>query len=556
MKTTRIKSTLWPVVFLFCLSLKADCVELHPLFTDHMVLQRERPVPIWGTAAPREEVTVEFADQSVSATADDKGAWQAELAPLTASAESRNLVVTGANAITLKDVVVGDVWLASGQSNMDAPMDSGNAKKELPSADDPLLRFFVVKKNVAADPLDTIEGRWEKSDPETARRCSAVAWFFARDIRRTQDVPVGIIHAAWGGTPIKTWMSLTSLEREPAMASVVAEYEKARAAHEAVKGTPELQQEYYRDMEDWENNVEPVYKAARKAHGEAVAKAKTVGEPPPPRPQPERPEPVMPDPIAMPSKTKRPSVPTIVYNAMVAPLAPYGLRGILWYQGEADISRAADYRQLFPRLIENWRADFSSPELPFLLVQLPGYGRDTAVVSDGGIADLRDAQAAALSLPATGMVVTLDIGEAGDAHPRNKIHVGRRLALVARKQVYTEDVVSSGPVYRSHKVTDGAVRVNFDHLGDGLIIGQAPWRADSMPEAPTDRLVGFALRGANGSWVDAEARIDGDAVIVSNPDVPDPQELAYGWADAPSVNLYNAGGLPAAPFRTDRPPHR
>ena len=528
-------------------------VELNPLFTDHMVLQRDLPVPVWGTAASGEELTVEFAGQSVKATADEQGAWKAELAPLAASAEPRDLVVTGSNAITLQDVVVGDVWLASGQSNMDAPMDSGNAKQELPSADDPLLRFFVVKKNVAADPLDTIEGRWQKSDPETARRCSAVAWFFAREIRRTQDVPVGIIQAAWGGTPIKTWMSLASLEEEPAMSSIVAEYRKARAAHDAAKAEPQRQQEYYRDMEDWENNVEPAYKAARQAHTEAAAEAKAAGEQPPPRPEPERPEPVMPDPIAMPARTKRPSVPTIVHNAMIAPLAPYGLRGILWYQGEADISRAADYRQLFPRLIESWREDFTQPEVPFLFVQLPAYGRDKAVVADSGIADLRAAQAAALTLPATGLAVTLDIGEAGDAHPRNKIHVGKRLALVAREQVYDEDVVSSGPVYRSHEVKDGAVHVKFDHTGGGLVVARPPWRAASMPEVPEDKLVGFAVRGAGGPWFAADARIDGDAVIVSSSDVPDPQAVAYGWSASPAVNLYNQEGLPAAPFRTDHP---
>lgn len=526
-------------------------VELNPLFTDHMVLQRDLPVPVWGTAASGEELTVEFAGQSVKATADEQGAWKAELAPLAASAEPRDLVVTGSNAISLQDVVVGDVWLASGQSNMDAPMDSGNAKQELPSADDPLLRFFVVKKNVAADPLDTIEGRWQKSDPESARRCSAVAWFFAREIRRTQDVPVGIIQAAWGGTPIKTWMSLASLEEEPAMSSIVAEYRKARAAHDAAKAEPQRQQEYYRDMEDWENNVEPAYKAARQAHTEAAAEAKAAGEQPPPRPEPERPEPVMPDPIAMPARTKRPSVPTIVHNAMIAPLAPYGLRGILWYQGEADISRAADYRQLFPRLIESWREDFTQPEVPFLFVQLPAYGRDKAVVADSGIADLRAAQAAALTLPATGLAVTLDIGEAGDAHPRNKIHVGKRLALVAREQVYDEDVVSSGPVYRSHEIKDGAVHVTLDHTGGGLVVARPPWRAASMPEVPEDKLVGFAVRGADGRWVEADARIADDTVVISSPSVPDPAAAAYGWAASPSVNLYNKEGLPAAPFRTD-----
>ena len=253
----------------------------------------------------------------------------------------------------------------------------------------------------------------------------------------------------------------------------------------------------------------------------------------------------------MPARTKRPSVPTIVHNAMIAPLAPYGLRGILWYQGEADISRAADYRQLFPRLIESWREDFTQPEVPFLFVQLPAYGRDKAVVADSGIADLRAAQAAALTLPATGLAVTLDIGEAGDAHPRNKIHVGKRLALVAREQVYDEDVVSSGPVYRSHEIKDGAVHVTLDHTGGGLVVARPPWRAASMPEVPEDKLVGFAVRGADGRWVEADARIADDTVVISSPSVPDPAAAAYGWAASPSVNLYNKEGLPAAPFRTD-----
>lgn len=261
----------------------------------------------------------------------------------------------------------------------------------------------------------------------------------------------------------------------------------------------------------------------------------------------------MPNPIAMPSASKRPSVPTISYNAMIAPLAPYGLRGILWYQGEADGSRGPEYRVLFPRLIEGWRSDFRQPALPFLFVQLPASGTDPAVVTDKGMSILRAAQASALSLPATGMAVTLDIGEAKEAHPDNKVHVGHRLALAGRKVVYGEDLVASGPTYASHEIRDGKAVVKFDNTGGGLIIGQAPWRAKSMPEVPTDKLVGFALAGADGKWSAADAVIEGETVVVSSPAVPAPTAVAYGWADSPSVNLYNKETLPAAPFRTDLP---
>jgi sialate O-acetylesterase len=528
-------------------------VKLHPLFSDHVVLQRDLPAPVWGTAAPGEKVTVEFGGHSVGATADADGRWMVELPSSPASAEFRVLSVKAGNTVTVNDVVVGDVFLASGQSNMDSPLSSGSAAEALPAASDPLLRFFTVTKTVAAEPQPEVKGQWLPTTPDNAKGFSAVAYFFAREIRETQKVPVGVIRSAWGGTPIKTWMSLESLRQEPAVAATLKEWDDAHAKHTATKDQPELMDAYYKDMKDWETNVEPAFKAAKKAHPAAVAAAKAAGQAPPPSPQPERPEPAMPNPIAMPAASKRPSVPTISYNAMIAPLAPYGLKGILWYQGEADGSRGAEYRVLFPRLIEGWRADFRQPQLHFLFVQIPASGTDTEPVASQGMAFLRAAQASALKLPATGMAVTLDIGEANDAHPDNKIHVGRRLALVGREKVYGEKIVSSGPVYQSHEIKDGAAHVKFDHIGGGLTIGEAPWRAKSMPQVPLDRLLGFALAGVDGKWFAAEARIEGDAVVVSSTAVPEPAAVAYGWAGSPAVNLYNKEGLPAAPFRTDTP---
>ncbi len=528
-------------------------VKLHPLFTDHMVLQRGNVAPVWGTATPGEKVAVEFGGQTLEATADADGRWMIEFKNLEASSDPRSLTVKAANTVTVNDVVVGDVFLAGGQSNMDSPLSSGTAAEALPTANDPLLRFFTVKKNVAAEPLTSVEGQWLPTTPENAKGFSAIAYFFAKDVRENQKVPVGVIRSAWGGTPIKTWMSLDSLRKDPPVAATVKEWDDAFAKYQALKDQPEVMEAYYKDMKDWETNVEPAFKAAKKAHPEAVAAAKAANQPPPPSPTPSRPEPVMPNPIAMPSASKRPSVPTISYNAMIAPLAPYGLRGILWYQGEADGSRGPEYRILFPRLIEGWRADFRQPTLPFLFVQLPASGTDSAIVADKGMAVLRSAQASVLSLPATGMAVTLDIGEAKEAHPDNKVHVGHRLALAGRKVVYGEDIVASGPIYSSHEIRDGKVVVKFANIGGGLIIGQAPWRAKSMPEVPTDKLVGFALAGADGKWSAAEAIIEGETIIVSSPTVPTPTAVAYGWADSPSVNLYNKENLPAAPFRTDIP---
>lgn len=543
-------------IFFLLLALTAAApaaVKLHPLFSDHMVLQRDRPVPVWGTAEPGESVTIEFAGKTSEATTRADGRWTAELPAMDSSAESRVLTVKGTDTVTVNDVLVGDVYLAGGQSNMDAPLRSGLSAEALPAANDPLLRFFTVKKSVAAEPRIDVEGRWLPTTPDNAKDFSAVAYFYAQQIRETQKVPVGVIRSAWGGTPIKTWMSLDSLRQDPSVPAVLKEWDDALAKHVAAKDQPELTEAYDKDMKDWETNFEPAFKAARKAHNEAVAAAKAAGETPPPAPTPERPEPVMPDPIAMPAASKRPSVPTISYNAMIAPLVPYALKGILWYQGEADASRGPDYRLLFPRLIESWRADFRQPDLPFLFVQLPALGQDPSLVADQGIPFLRDAQASVLSLPATGMAVTLDIGEAKDAHPDNKVHVGHRLALAGRKVIYGEDVVASGPTYASHDTKDGAVHVTFDHTGGGLVAARPPWRAASMPEVPEDKLVGFALRGADGPWVAAEARIEGDTVMVSSADVPDPQAVAYGWSASPAVNLYNKEGLPAAPFRTDRP---
>ena len=529
-------------------------VKLHPLFSDRAILQRDLPLPVWGTATPGEKVAVAFAGQTATATADAQGKWQVKLTPLPASAEARDLVVKGTNTLTIRDILVGDVWLASGQSNMDSPLSSGTTAQLLPDAADPLLRFFKVTKTVAPAPLPGPGGKWEAATPETAKNFSAVAYVFAKEIRRTQKVPVAVLNAAWGGTPIQTWMSLDSIQRPPAIEKTLALWEKSLAQHLAVKDKPELMTAYRADMKDWETNVGPAHKAALSAYNELASAAKAAGQPVPPAPKIARPEPEQPDPMAMPSASKRPSTPTIAYNGVIAPLAPYALRGTLWYQGEADGSRGLEYRALLPRLIDGWRAAWGQGDFPFITIQLPGCYDDKIPVATGGWPFVREAQLLSLSVPKTALVVTSDIGDPKDVHPDNKIHVGARVALAGRQLAYGEKIVASGPLYAGSAVEGSAMRIRFTETGGGLAIGRAPWVAKGMPALPEDKLVGFYVAGADKKWVEATAKIEGATVLVSAPSVTAPEAVRYAWAAYPRANLANKEGLPASPFRTDDGP--
>lgn len=541
----------------FSAAARAELV-LHPLFSDGAVLQCGQPVPIWGTAKPGAKIDVAFAGQTASATADAAGKWQIKLAPLAASLESRELSARGdGGALTVRDVVVGDVWLASGQSNMDSPMSSGSAAAALADANDPLLRFFKAAKATAAEPQFAPKGKWTASSPAAARDFSAVAYFFAREIRKSQNVPVAILQGSWGGTPIKAWTPLAAYEAVPPAAKLLAEWKSALAKHEANRDKPELLQAYYADRKDWEEKVDKPFRDARKAWDAAAAAAKAAGQPAPARPEPGRAKPESPDPTAMPAPatSDRPSAPTICYNAMIAPFAPYALKGALWYQGEADSSRGIEYRDLLARLITGWRAVWAQGDFPFLIVQLPGFGKDsTPVATDAtNIAWLREAQdLAACKLPAVGLGVTSDIGDAAEVHPDNKVYAGARMALLAREQVYREQgVVGVGPRYLSYESKGGAIRIRFTNTGSGLARAAAPWTAKGGAVFPTDKLVGFFIAGADKKWTAAEAKIEGDSVVVSAASVPAPVAVRYAWSSTPLANLYNKEGLPAAPFRTD-----
>ena len=517
-----------------------------------MVLQREIPAPVWGSADPDQEVTVAFAGQTKSVKAGHDGKWIVRFDALPASAESRVMTVkSGGKNLEIKDVLVGDVWLASGQSNMGSPMSSGAAAAELANANDPLLRFFNVVKATAAEPQADLGGKWLPSTSENTKGLSAVAYFVAKEIRETQKVPVAILHSSWGGTPIQTWMSLDSIKRDPPIAETLADWDKAYAKHLEVKDKPEVMAAYLADQKDWDANVGPAFKAALSAYKETMAAAKAAGQPIVPGPKPARPEPDQPDPMAMPASSKRPHTPSVAYNATIAPLIPYGLRGMLWYQGEENGSTGLKYRVWFPRLIEGWRAAWGQGDVPFVFVQLPACYKDAKPVAESGWPFTREAQFMTLKVPNTAMAVTIDIGDPNNVHPDNKIFTGHRTALAARKLAYGEKIVASGPLYKDFAVEGDKIKIHFTETGGGLTIGQPPWTAAGVTPPPTDHLVGFYIAGDDKNWVEASAQIDGDSVVVSSPAVSKPTAVRYGWASSPKVNLYNKEGLAASPFRTD-----
>ena len=518
------------------------------LFTDGMVLQRDSVLPVWGTATPGEEVTVEFSGQKKSAKADEKGNWLVKLDPVHASASPSEMTISaGGTQTKVTNILVGDVFLAGGQSNMGSPLFAAhNAAEVLPQATDDQLRFFNVVKKTAAEPQSDVTGKWQSSNPTNAKDFSAVAYFFAHEIRTNQNIPVGVVSAPWGGTPIETWMSLDSIKTPPALTNVTAKWDKAMEDYAKVKADPKLVSDYEAKLEQWKKEVYPAFSEAMKAYNADKAAGKPVGE----KPKPAWEEPSNPDPMAPPSPSRRPSTPSVSYNAMIAPLSPLALKGVLWYQGEANAGRGLEYRTLFPRLIQGWRKQWGV-DFPFLFVQLPMNGKDPVPVAKDGEPYLREAQFMTLSEPKTAMAITIDIGDPNNVHPGDKIDVGKRLSLLARRDIYGEKIDASGPLYQGCKVEGDKIRISFKETAKGLKPGQAPWCAKGVEPLPTDKLIGFVIAGSDMNWVEADAVINGNDVIVSSKSVPNPVAVRYGWAHSPRCNLYNSEGLPASTFRTD-----
>lgn len=625
---------------------------LHPLFADNMVLQRDLRAPIWGWTEPNKKVTVRLHDKSAVAVADAAGKWMAKLGPLPAGGP-HTLTVTGPQTVTRTNVLVGDVWLCSGQSNMQWPVVSANnAPEEIANANHAPIRLLTVPNVIAAEPRPTVKASWEVCSPTTVGQFSAVGYFFGRHLQQDLKVPIGLIDSSWGGTIAEAWASADALKTLPDFRAALDQVGQKVVLQNNGVGRPSAQTTAWWTKNDpgsspgsgwadpvldasgwktmdlpqsWEAAGLPqfdgvvwfrktieipaawagkdlrlrlgpiddadttyfngtVVGAMSRADaprdytipgnlvqaGRAVLAVRVLdtggggglnGTPPAmtlqtagdtqagglllagpwlykdstplaksgPAPQPAR---------------TNPNIPTVLYNAMIAPLVPYGIKGAIWYQGESNAGRAEQYRTLLPTLIRDWRSQFGMGDFPFLIVQLANFMPADTQPKNDAWPNLREAQLlTAQSVPKTGLAVAIDIGVAGDIHPRNKQEVGRRLALSALAIAYGKKLDHSGPVYRAMKIENNKIRLSFDHVGGGLV---------AKNTTGDKKLQGFAIAGADNNFVWADAVIENDTVVVSAATVIEPVAVRYAWSNNPAAELYNAAGLPASPFRTDK----
>lgn len=488
---------------------RAD-VKPHALFSDHMVLQRDVPLTVWGMADPGEKINVTIKDEKKlisagEATANADGTWKVAL-PKLAVGGPYELTITGKNTVTCKDVLAGEVWVCSGQSNMEWQLQrSFEPQATIESAKNPKLRLFTVPRVTATAPQTGVTSEWKECTPETVPGFSAVGYYFGRDLQKALGVPVGLIHTSWGGTPAEAWTSKEALDAVPMLKYYHEQLAQRVKAFDPAK-------------------ADEKFKADQAKFKEAVAKAKETGQKAagkaPLRPQP-------------PDRSQ--NAPSSLYNAMIAPLLNYPIKGAIWYQGESNAGKAYEYRTLFATMIKDWRARWNVGDFPFLLVQLAPYGNPQANTWP----EMREAQLMATqALPNVGMAVITDIGEKTDVHPKKKEPVGARLALLARKIGYGEKIVAMGPVYKSMKTEGNRAILSFDNVGAGL-------------EARDGKLKGFEIAGEDKTFQPADAEIRGETIMVHSDKVEKPVAVRFGWQNFPELNLWNKDGLPATPFRTD-----
>jgi sialate O-acetylesterase len=645
-----------------CIGVNAHAdIRLPRLVGDNMVLQRNAPLAVWGWADPGERVQITFRGYRAAARTDRSGRWLARL-PAQRAGGPWEMRIAGKNVLIVRNIVVGDVWLAAGQSNMQFPMAEeggfggvANSEREIAGANFPNIRMFTVRRTTALRPVEAVESiGWLSVTPESVRRFSAVAYLFGRELHQRYRVPIGLIETAWGGTPAETWVSAKALQGFPEFggsiaresqidASAMAGYDTYLAARNQWyllhgredRGTASRVgwAEPGYDDSAWPMIVEPqpwpikpvkefdgtlwYRKEIDVLPGEAgrsirlhlshmlqadttffggTKVGETAGEGPDRdylvpgdlvklgrnvvtvrltgqyasgdgytgmlgeagqmyaelaarkislagiwrfQPGPDLSELPEPPPLAE-FRTQFPQSPALVFNAMVAPLVGYRLKGVIWYQGESNVGRATQYRSLFPALINDWRARWGY-QVPFLFVQLAGFGADGPDPGESARAELRESQSAALSLAGTGMATAIDLGDPDNIHPKNKQDVAHRLALEATRVAYGKHVIDSGPTYHSVRVEGRRVRLEFYNTGAGL-------RISGDPAEPR----GFAIAGEDGHFMWARARVEGRTIIVWSDAVAAPTAVRYDWANTPSGNLYNVAGLPALPFRTDR----
>ena len=490
------------VYFLLAFQYSFADVRLPALFSENMVIQHEMNIPVWGWADPGEKVMVEIGDHKAQATANAEGKWKVRIGPLKAGGPFE-MLVSGKNTLRIINVLVGEVWICSGQSNMAMEVRNClNPDEEISKAGNPMIRHFQVKRTKAAEPLEVVApvvnskaswlNTWEICGPSTAGHFSGTAYFFARNLYEKRNIPVGIIHTSWGGTTAEAWTPRDTLENDPGLKSILEDWPG------------------YNDDEEW-------LKQEYEKFVQEVKKARLEGR----------------------TETLYFNQPSVLYNGMIAPVIPFGIRGVIWYQGESNAYRAGQYRELFPAMITQWRRKWAQGDFPFLFVQLANFHFEPQVFPE-----LREAQSMTLSLPHTAMAVTIDIGDSTDIHPRNKQEVGRRLALAAQKTAYGENILFSGPIFKKMFIEGSKCWLLFEHVGDGLMAkGEGELR-------------GFTVAGRDRKFVEAKATINGEQIIVWNEDIDQPVAVRYAWANHPvGCNLYNMSGenphLPASPFRTD-----
>ncbi|MCK5822270.1 MAG: beta galactosidase jelly roll domain-containing protein [Bacteroidales bacterium] len=630
----------------------AQNVKLNSMFTDNMVLQRNQDIPIWGTAEPGGKIVVSLNENQKKGKVDEDGKWRIDLDPVEAGGPYQ-LSVMSQDTIVFENVMVGEVWICSGQSNMEMALLLGwseilNAHQEIADANYPDIRIITVEKITSTTPLDTtVISKWEECSPETIPEFSAVAYFFGRHVHKSLNIPVGLINTSWGGTIAEAWTSAGALKTMPDFADEVeiieidtTGYSEAMKKYEAemevrektlleyddgfkkgnyVWNSPDM------DLSDWELMSLPTLweKAGhenldgvvwfRKAidipasmnakdltlklgpinddditwfNGQQIGKTNGIGssreykipesliktgtnyiavrvfdmgnnggffgKPEQMRIEDNAGEMILLSgdwnykigldmgPMAQrPKSPDDPNRPTVLYNAMINPLIPYGIKGAIWYQGESNADRAFQYRTLFPTMIQDWRTQWDIGDFPFLFVQLANFMEVNDEPQEAAWAELREAQLMTLSLPNTGMAVIIDIGNALDIHPKNKQDVGKRLALNALHIAYDQDIAYSGPIYKEMSNEESKIRLTFNHANEGLTT-----RDD-------EALTGFAIAGEDKVFHWAKAEIDGETVVVSCEKVPNPVSVRYAWDTNPICNLYNNAGLPASPFRTD-----
>lgn len=549
--------------------LRAD-VKPATIFGTHMVLQQGIPLPVWGKADPGEKVSVTLDGKTEETTADDKGDWKVTLPAVAPTGKPLTMTIKGNNQVVFEDVMVGEVWVASGQSNMAQGCGKHMLKADAEASK--RIRVFKVANVANIFPQENVKGEWVVCDPaEVGRKFTGVGYNFAVVLEKELKVPVGIIQTAWGGTAIKPWIDLTYFKGNPRLDNNAASVQALRdRLPEAIKEYNEKTiPEYEARLQKWKDE-----QAAAEANRPADYK-----------PDPKAKKPKAPDRPTQPDMQS--GLPSAIHNGMVHPLIPYGIKGVLWYQGESNAGQGREYAELLPLLAKSLRGKWKQGDFPFLYVQLPAFSR-------GNWPEIRQAMLETLNTPNTGMAIILDLNPEDDLHPSNKTEVGRRLALLALRDAYgNAGLVASGPIYASSTVEGNKMRVTFRETGSGLAIGKppepyrfvaklgggaigpppgapvppetpapaptnAPAAEPPKPAAPhpaenvpTDKVVGFELAGADGKFHPATAEIvDATTLVLTSEAVPEPKEARYAWANYPHSNLYNKEGLPASPFNS------